>query len=604
MRRSSNGVHWLAIFAVFVVDGYSDASEPPLAPIKSPADQQPITTAALPPMTAPAAVEAQTKFDQKSPTAAEMLDVSVPAVIERVQHWPPEVPWDRLPASYQRILKALVRPAATQKRRKLGDRRRFAIWDLSLAETIHLALINNNMLRVDWDLRTAESLLLAVGNVPPTVFDPMFQDFGELLGKRGLAVALSAFDSQKLFPPCTSNAPLQYPQSLEEWSWTEVTRVAGRINAQFGGVSGCRGVVISRNNTDVSVTDFEWNLTNTLRDVEKTYWDLYLAYRSYDINVEARNSFLRTWRFAQANQEAGRFGDLDELQSRQAYFQGRADCQDALQNLYNLETQLRRLCALPSDDGRIIRTRDDPSTVEYIPDWNLCLAVAWTRREELRREKWYIKSLEMRLRVANAAPPQALSDETQLSKAREELANNERQVCDELRTTFQNLSSRFQATQSNYNRWQTAAAQIDGCENRYRTGVPGIDTSVLLQQWLTTRSDAATAEVKFYSSLVEYQKSLTDLHFRKGTLLELNDVHLAESSWTLDACNDALHRAFVRSYGLDFSIDVRVHPKPEAIDRNGMISDIDLIDSGQPALSDPNDPERRFGRSSDFSESP
>src|SRR4029079_19057972 len=113
--------------------------------------------------------------------------------------------------------------------------------------------------------------------------------------------------------------------------------------------------------------------------------------------------------------------------------------------------------------------------------------------------------------------------ELRVAKAREVLSIQELEVTHELTTTFQNLAWRYQTAQTNFNRWQVAEAQVPGRENRYKTGVPGIDTSVLLQQWLQTRTDAATAEVTFYTSVIEYQKALTDLHYRKGSLLELNN---------------------------------------------------------------------------------
>ncbi|HEY2251959.1 MAG TPA: TolC family protein, partial [Planctomycetaceae bacterium] len=331
--------------------------------------------------------------------------------------------------------------AATKKPRRIGDRSHDEIWDLSLAEALHLALVNNKVLRIRQDYRTAGSQVYANADAVPSVYDPAIQDSGVLFGGRGVEAALSAFDptfntqmiwgsnsaiqnnlflasglsrgavlnsdtgafttginknfayganlavSQninyqflnspaQLFPSVyTGNVLLQYTQPLWAGAGADYTRIAGPFNTQIQGVSGVsQGVVISRINTDLSVANFEMNVRNTLRDVEETYWDLYLAYRTYDTNVEARNSFLRSWRFAQANKGVGKFSDLDELQSRQAFFQGRAAVEDSLQNLYNLETQLRRLCGLPSADGRIIRPKDDPNTGEYIPDWNLCLA--------------------------------------------------------------------------------------------------------------------------------------------------------------------------------------------------------------------------------------
>jgi hypothetical protein len=181
---------------------------------------------------------------------------------------------------------------------------------------------------------------------------------------------------------------------------------------------------------------------------------------------------------------------------------------------------------------------------------------------------------------------QALSQvrnyELRVAKAKEVLANQELEVCHELSRTFQNLSWRYQQAQSNYNRWQVAEAQVPGRENRYRTGVPGIDTSVLLQQWLQTRTDAATAEVTFYQSVVEYQKSIADLHYRKGTLLEMNNIHLAESTWTPEAYNDAFRRAWARSYAFDALDADPVHSEPEPFERQGWIGGVELMGSGIP----------------------
>src|SRR5262249_53912145 len=208
----------------------------------------------------------------------------------------------------------------------------------------------------------------------------------------------------QLFPSVyTGNVQLNYTQPLLAGSGTEYTRIAGPFVTQLQGVSGVnQGVVISRINTDIAVANFEIAVRNNLRDVEEAYWDLYLAYRTYDTNVEARNSFMRSWRFAQANKGAGKFSELDELQARQAYFQGRAATEDALQNIYNVETQLRRLCGLPSSDGRVIRPSDDPSLGQFIPDWHMCLAEALTRREEIRLQKWQVKSNELQLRAAQS----------------------------------------------------------------------------------------------------------------------------------------------------------------------------------------------------------
>jgi outer membrane protein TolC len=310
--------------------------------------------------------------------------------------------------------------------------------------------------------------------------------------------------------------------------------------------------------------------------------------------------------------------------------------------------QLRRLCGLPSSDGKILRPKDDPATGEFIPDWNICLAEALTRREELRKQKWNIKSLELQLTAAKSlvhpqlnfissynvngfgnnlfnikgsptpgpdnvdlqsffatqaaanqagytlgfqfnmpfgfrqAHSQVRNYELRVSKAKEVLANQELEICYELTRTFQNLAWRYQTAQTNYNNWQSAEAQIPGRENRYRIGVGNTDTNILLQQLLQTRTDSATAEVAFYTSVVEYQKAITDLHFRKGTLLELNNVHLAESTWTPEAYRDAFRRAMARSYSIDALTADPVHSEPEPFERQGWLGSVELRGPAEP----------------------
>ncbi|MGQ0637006.1 MAG: TolC family protein [Planctomycetaceae bacterium] len=589
--------------------------------------------------------------------------------------------------------------------RTLVDRSHDEIWDLSLAEALHLALINNRIIRVRGDFRTGAAQLYSNANGVPSVYDVGITDSGVLFGVRGVEAALSAFDTQfttqmvwghnsqfinnvftagglaegsilnqdtgqfqaqlqktlayggqisvgqnwnylwndqpaQLFHSVyTGSAVLNYTQPLWAGAGAEFTRIAGPVNTGiqgFAAVTGVsQGVMIARINTDIAVTDFEIQVRNMLKDVEDVYWDLHLAYRTYDTAVEARNSFLESWRFTEINarEGIGKLSQLEEAQSREAYFSARTAVEDALQNLYALETQLRRLLGLPSSDGRIIRPADDPTTGQFVPDWNVCLAEGLTRREELRKQKWNVKSLELQLRAAeNLANPSlnfvssyqlngfgndlfgenlppgnpghnlqsayrtlmqanqtgwtlgfqfsmplglrfALSQvrnyELRVAKAREVLGLQELEVAHELTTTFQNLAWRYQTAQTNFNAWQAAEQQVPGRENRYKTGVPNIDTSVLLDQWLQARRRAAQAEVTFYTSVIEYNKAITDLHYRKGTLLDVNNVHLQEGAWTPDAYKDALRRAWARTFAFD-ALDIDpLTTQPETVERAG-----------------------------------
>src|SRR5262249_24945754 len=90
--------------------------------------------------------------------------------------------------------------AATRKPRRLGDRNRDEIWDLSLAEAIHLALTNSKFIRTAGEFQTlgtpgntGSQVMVNPTNVA-SIYDPAIQDSGVLFGGRGVEAALAQFD--------------------------------------------------------------------------------------------------------------------------------------------------------------------------------------------------------------------------------------------------------------------------------------------------------------------------------------------------------------------------------------------------------------------------
>jgi outer membrane protein TolC len=105
-------------------------------------------------------------------------------------------------------------------------------------------------------------------------------------------------------------------------------RLAGP-NAQPGLING---VVIARINSDSALADFEASVRNFASDVENTYWDLYFAYRDLDAKLAARNAALETWQRIHALYEQGRRGGEaeKEAQAREQYFRFQEEAQNAL----------------------------------------------------------------------------------------------------------------------------------------------------------------------------------------------------------------------------------------------------------------------------------
>lgn len=425
----------------------------------------------------------------------------------------------------------------------------------------------------------------------------------------------------------------QYRHPLLAGAGPEFTRIAGPITQSFGGITGVnQGVAIARINTDIAIADFEISVRNLLLDVERTYWDLYLAYRNYDTAITARNSALRSWREAKFILEVGGragFRPADEAQARDQFYATRSTAEAALSQIYFTELQLRRLLGLPVNDGRVIRPADEPTTAQFSPDWYVCLTEGLTQRVELRRQKWSIKSLELQLQAARSltrprldfvsgyqvnalgdrllgpndyqfatgygsltnndftgwnlgfefnmplgfrsALAQVRNIELRLAKAREVLAVQEMEISHELAAAFQELAVQYTTARSNYNRYLAAQRQVELFEAEVQAGTATLD---LL---LRAQASRAQAESAYHESVVRYNQALADLQFRKGTLLEHNNVQLAESEWTPDAYIDALRRAWARSHAFDAD---HLDTEPGVFSSDAPVGGVELV---QPA---------------------
>jgi outer membrane protein TolC len=409
-----------------------------------------------------------------------------------------------------------------------------------------------------------------------------------------------------------------YRQPLWAGGGTRFTRIAGPISRRptLQNVPQVnQGVVISRIRTDIAIADFESATVNLVKDVEDVYWELYLAYRRYDAELTARNSAMRTWREVKAKADQGLpdGSAANEAQARDSYFEVRARAEEALSNLYNSEGRFRRLLGLPVNDGRVIRPADEPTTAEFLPDWRGSLVEALTRRVELRKQKWNIKSLEFQLEAAQsltnprldfvsryaingfgdqlfgkaehtptvagattasfyenlltgnqtgwglgfeysmpigfrAAHSQVRNLELKLCKAQAALGAQEFEISHELATAFRTLDAAFQTAQSNFNRRRAAERRVQAYEAQYKAGAGKGDTVYAL---LRAQTSLAQAEVAYYQSIVGYNRAITDLKYRKGTLLEDDSVYLGESLSHPEAYVQALRHAWARSHAFD-----------------------------------------------------
>lgn len=127
----------------------------------------------------------------------------------------------------------------------------------------------------------------------------------------------------------------------------------------------------------------------------------------------------------------------------------------------------------------------------------------------------------------------------QLSLAREKarLEDMELNVTHLLTNAVQNLDSQYMLAQSHFNRWVAAEKEVEAQLAVVEIKQGGVDLV------LNAQRRRANAQADFYRAIVEYNKAIANVHFRKGSLLEYNNVQLAEGPWPRKAYWDALGRA-------------------------------------------------------------
>ncbi|MDB5346827.1 MAG: outer rane efflux protein [Schlesneria sp.] len=540
------------------------------------------------------------------------------------------------------------------------------IWEMTLMQAVQTAVTNNKMIRS----RTNGPQLLANPAVSPSVYDPAIGETGFLFGNRGVEAALADFDAQLTastqwgnnatiqnsfgtfqnnsdtgsfssglskslatggsfsvnhnwnylstnspFVPVSSSytGTLQaaFTQPLWAGAGVEYNRIAGPPRAGLGSITGVsQGVSIARINCDIDVADFELAVIQMVKDVEDLYWELYLAYRQYDAEVANRESVHRSWIEVKAKMDAGARGGsaADEAQARENYFDAQSRVEQTLSNIFITENQFRKQLGLAVNDGRIIRPHDDPMEAEFVVQWESGVLDALTRRPELRRQKWNIKSLELQYRAAqNVANPtlnfvssyqvngfgsnllsytdspnnsmytsmgntnltgwttglqfamplglraarmQLHNIELQLVKARAALAAQEQDINHDLAEAVQRIDAAYRVAQTQLDRKIAAVKRVEATMALYEVGARDEQNQgVTLDLVLRAQAANAAAEIAYFTALINYNKAITEFHWRRGMLLEVDGIHVAEGDWDAAAKEDALKRAWERSYG-------------------------------------------------------
>lgn len=391
----------------------------------------------------------------------------------------------------------------------------------------------------------------------------------------------------------------------------EFNRIAGPGSS----VGRYGGVAIARISTDMSLNDFEMSTRTLVADVERAYWSLYYAYHRLESVRAGREAAYKTWQFTQNHATVGTTrGRVVYLrQAEQNYWQFQQQIEVAQNNLFNADSIMRYIMGLTPSDGRLIRPIDDPITAPIRLDWENILCEALIRSPELRKQKWEVKRRELELTASknfllprldlqgsyyisgsdsdllngsrnnsygsmlgsdsngwtlgvSASAPfgwrQEIAGkrnaELNLVRAKKLLQEQESELKHQLSDSLRSISLAYKQMQTTLALYKAAQDEVIATQNAYET------ESTTLDQLLQAQRRKAEAETSYYNSVIDYNLAIMTLHYRKGSLLEYNNVCLTEGPWPAKAYSDAKSRARARDVGRYFNYGFTL---PKAVSR-------------------------------------
>ncbi len=274
----------------------------------------------------------------------------------------------------------------------------------------------------------------------------------------------------------------------------------------------------------------------------------------------------------------------------------------ATTGVYTAERRLRLLMQLPINGDELLRPSDEPTMARMIFDWDEVSQEAISRRVELRRQKWLIKRRELELTAARnfllprldavglyrwrgfgqdlialprdpvdpfASAYQNLTSgkfqewqlgaeltfpfgyrkahagvrnaELLLMRERAVLAQQEQQVLFDLSNAFSELDRAYGVAQTAFNRRLAARQQL--AELQAKLDRLPLDLDLELQ----AQRRVADSDTRFYLALSDYALAVKNIHVEKGSLLDFNEVFLAEGPWPGKAYDDAALRDSFRA---------------------------------------------------------
>jgi outer membrane protein TolC len=152
------------------------------------------------------------------------------------------------------------------------------------------------------------------------------------------------------------------------------------------------GILVARIRFDQRRAEFEALVQEMVLAVKTNYWTLYSAYWALYSAEQALRQAYEAWKINRARFEAGRIAIQEFAQSRQQYESFRSQRVSFLANVLEAERALRDVLGLPVEDCTRLIPIDEPVLAAYQPDWCTALNEALALRPALIAQREELKA--------------------------------------------------------------------------------------------------------------------------------------------------------------------------------------------------------------------
>ncbi len=193
--------------------------------------------------------------------------------------------------------------------------------------------------------------------------------------------------NQRVNPAYRPALQFAFEQPLLQGFGVEINQLRashpGSIVTPFQTGGRVEGILITRLRFDQQRTEFERQVHHLLLNVEVAYWNLFSSYWTLFSREQALRQAYEAWKITNFQFLAGRKAITELSQSRVQYELFRGQRIQAMGQVLENERQLRALLGLPGEDGYRLVPADQPTLTPYNPDWEAALHDALTLRPEL-----------------------------------------------------------------------------------------------------------------------------------------------------------------------------------------------------------------------------